>query len=99
MTDRHAGARGFVRRAEWRWVARVAAVAAAVSSLPYIAGCLSSTPAWRFGGFVLGIEDGNSYIAKMSLGARGAWLFHLLYTPEPHQPGLFFPFYLLLGKL
>jgi hypothetical protein len=53
----------------------------------------------HFGGFVIAVEDGNSYIAKMGQGARGEWLFHLPYTSEDHRGALLFIFYLLLGKL
>jgi hypothetical protein len=52
-----------------------------------------------FTGFVYNTEDGNSYIAKMRLGARGEWLFHLPYTPEAHEGALVYTFYLLLGRL
>ncbi len=92
MTDR-------VSWGEWRWVALVALVVLALTSVPYVAGWAASTPDRVFGGFVLAVEDGNSYLAKMGQGARGAWLFHDVYTPEAHDGGLFFLFYLLLGKL
>jgi len=53
----------------------------------------------HFGGFVIAVEDGNSYIAKMGQGARGEWLFHLPYTSEDHDGAILFIFHLLLGKL
>lgn len=54
---------------------------------------------WRFSGFVFGVEDGNSYIAKMRRGMEGEWLFHSPYSGM-EQGGLiaFLPYY-LLGKL
>jgi hypothetical protein len=55
--------------------------------------------AWRFTGFVFAVEDGNSYIAKMLLGANGAWLFRTPYTADPQRGVLAFLPYLLLGKL
>lgn len=85
--------------AEWRWVVLVALGVLALTSLPYLVGWAASTPERLFGGFVFAVEDGNSYLAKMRLGARGDWLFHDVYTAEPHEGGLFFLFHLLLGKL
>ena len=75
------------------------AVLLALTSLPYALGVVLSTPEERFGGFVIGVEDSNSYLAKMRQGARGEWLFHLPYTSEEHTGALVYPFYLLLGKL
>ncbi len=71
------------------------------ANLPYIIGYASSAPQSRFGGFFLYEQDGNSYLAKMRQGARGAWNFHLPYTSEDqYQSGGFvYPFYLILGKL
>ncbi len=48
---------------------------------------------------MIGVEDGNSYLTKMQEGRAGYWLFYLAYTPESHQGGPFFIYYLLLGKL
>jgi hypothetical protein len=76
-----------------------AAVVMALTSAPYLLGAGLSSDARVFGGFVLGVEDGYSYLAKMGEGARGAWLFHIVYTSEPHDGGLFFLFHMLLGKL
>nr|BAL58016.1 hypothetical conserved protein [uncultured Chloroflexota bacterium] len=70
-----------------------------ITSLPYLYGAWLSSPERSFSGFVIGLEDGNSYLAKMNLGRSGYWLFRLVYTPEPHQGALFFLYYLLLGKV
>lgn len=69
------------------------------TTLPYLLGYAVQGQNWRFTGFVFGVEDGNSYIAKMLSGAFGDWLFRTPYTTFP-QTGLlaFFP-YILLGKL
>ncbi len=88
-----------IARGEWRWAAGFAAVVMALTTLPYLAGVAAQTRDWRFGGFVLGVEDGNSYIAKMGQGARGAWLFTLPYSSEPQRGVPLFEFHLLLGKL
>jgi hypothetical protein len=54
---------------------------------------------WLFTGFVFGVEDGNSYIAKMLLGHSGDWLFRTPYSTEIQNGVLAFLPYLLLGKL
>lgn len=90
---------GRVTPAEWRWAAGFGAVVLAATMLPYLIGFASQTAAWRFGGLLIGVDDSRSYLAKMALGARGAWLFTPVYTSEPQGGVLLYPFYLLLGKL
>ncbi len=90
---------GVVKRGEWGWVAGFAALVLALTTLPYLLAASASNGEWRFGGFLWGVEDGNSYIAKMGQGAQGAWLFTLPYSSEPQQGVLIYPFYLWLGKL
>lgn len=90
---------GKVERREWVWAAGFAALVMALTTLPYLVGGLSQTRGWRFGGFVLGVDDGNSYLAKMGQGARGAWLFTLPYSSEPQRGVPLFELHLLLGKL
>jgi len=91
--------RGQVTRREWLWTLVWSAVALAITCVPYLLGAALSSPERVFGGFVIGVEDGYSYLAKMGEGARGAWLFHIVYTSELHQGALFFLFHILLGKL
>jgi len=67
--------------------------------LPYLLGYAVQGTNWRFTGFVFGVEDGNSYIAKMLSGTYGAWLFRTPYTAEPQNGALAYLPYLLLGKL
>lgn len=82
-----------------RWVAGLATVLCLLTSLPYLMGYTVQGEDWWFTGFVFGVEDGNSYIAKMLSGAAGSWLFRTPYTTEPQNGFLaYFP-YLLLGKL
>ena len=88
-----------ISRREWLQVFGWSAVILLVISLPYLYGALISTPAAQFGGLVIGVEDGNSYLAKMRLGATGGWRFYLFYTSEPHRGAYLFLFHLLLGKL
>ncbi|MGH2593225.1 MAG: hypothetical protein ACRDGG_06900, partial [Anaerolineae bacterium] len=89
---------GQVGRSEWRWVAMWIVVAAIVTSVPYVFGLARSSPDRVFSGATFAVEDVNSYFAKMREGASGEWLFHIVYTSEPHDGALFFEFHLLLGK-
>jgi len=88
-----------IDRQEWRWAIAWAIIILIITSLPYLYGAMISTPTNQFGGFVIGVEDGHSYLAKMQQGRAGYWLFRLAYTPEPHRPEPFYLFYILLGKL
>ncbi|HVO68899.1 MAG TPA: hypothetical protein VMT24_02570 [Aggregatilineaceae bacterium] len=90
---------GLISRREWQRVILFASVVMLVTTLPYVIGWLSEGDQWQFGGFLFGVEDGYSYLAKMRLGARGDWLFTIRYTAEPHQGALLFLPYILLGKL
>lgn len=88
-----------VQGGEWIWVAGWSIGILILLSLPYLYGMYLSTPEKQFGGFVLGIEDGNSYLGKMRLGASGKWSFHIFYTSEPHADAYIFLFHILLGKV
>ena len=84
---------------ERRWALAVAVVALLVVSAPYLLGFTAQGAEWRFSGMLFGVEDGNSYIAKMLRGAMGDWLFRTPYTDFPQSGVLMFFPYLLLGKL
>ena len=84
---------------EYRFVLVFSIIALVIASTPYVVGASLATEQRVFGGFVYGVEDCYSYLAKMRQGAEGAWLFHIAYTPEPHPGTFFFPFHLLLGKM
>ncbi len=89
-----------ITRHEWRNVALFALLIIVITTLPYALGYLKQDNQWRFSGFLFGVEDGNSYVGKMRLGARGILDFYLFYTPEPHAsaPFVFLP-YILPGWL
>ena len=84
---------------EWWRVAVVAALILILTSVPYWVALNAQTADLRFGGFMFGVEDGNSYLAKMRQGAEGRWTYTIRYTAEPHAGGFIFVPYLLLGKL
>lgn len=86
-------------RAEWSWCLRYGVLLAMLTTLPYAVAFAAQGDEWGFTGSVFGVEDGNSYIAKMRMGASGDWLFRTPYSSRP-QSGIpaFLP-YLILGKL
>jgi hypothetical protein len=84
---------------ERRWVLWYAIIVMLVTTVPYLLGFSKEGMDWRFAGFVFGVEDGNSYIAKMLSGTAGSWLFRTPYTALPQRGTLIFLPYILLGKL
>ena len=70
-----------------------------LTSLPYLIGYAYQGDEWHFTGFLIGVEDGNTYIAKMLSGAAGNWLFRSPYSAEDQAGVIAFLPYLLLGKL
>lgn len=88
-----------ITASEWRWALAFAALILTLTTIPYVVAWRAQGDEWRFTGSLFGVEDGNSYLAKMRLGARGEWLFTLRTTSEPHDSALLFLPYLLLGHL
>jgi hypothetical protein len=86
-------------KAEKRWILIYSLVMMAITSLPYLMGFWLQGSQWRFTGFFIGVEDGNSYIAKMLIGSAGNWLFRTPYTAFQQNGFMAFLPYLLLGKL
>jgi hypothetical protein len=84
---------------EERWIITFAIVVMFLITLPYLIGYARQGDSWIFTGFMFGLEDGNSYIAKMLLGASGDWLFKTPYTAYKQGGFVAFLPYLLLGKL
>lgn len=68
-------------------------------TLPYLAAWGMQGDQKVFGGFLINVADGNSYLAKMRQGWEGSWLFRLPYSAEPGEGALIFLFYLGLGHL
>lgn len=84
---------------ERRWVFIFAILVMVLTSIPYLVGYARQGDDWIFTGFVFGVEDGNSYIAKMLGGGSGAWLFRTPYTVFPQSGVIAYIPYILLGKL
>ncbi len=88
-----------ISKGEFYWVRNYALAIVLITSIPYFIGFSMQGEDWRFTGFVFGVEDGNSYIAKMMSGSFGSWLFRSPYTSYPQKGTIFFIPYILLGKL
>ncbi|MEP7293472.1 MAG: hypothetical protein ABI835_16930 [Chloroflexota bacterium] len=87
-------------RREWRNVLLLALVIVVLTTAPYLLAWAKQGADTRFSGSLFGVEDGNSYLGKMRLGARGEWDFSLFYTPEAHDsvPLVFLP-YIIPGQI
>jgi len=81
----------------WLWAFAILVIL--LTGVPYLIGFAKAGPDWVFTGFVFGVEDGNSYIAKMLSGTVGNWLFRTPYTTLPQKGFLGYLPYILLGKL
>lgn len=86
------------RRREFIWVTLASLVILAVANIPYVLA-FTRGDGLVFGGALLAVPDGYSYLAKMQLGASGAWLYTLRFTTDPGPGVLLFTFYIALGQL
>lgn len=82
---------------EWRGVLWLALAAVLFTGVPYAVAVYLQPH--TFTGFLIGIEDGNSYIAKMLAGASGDWLFRSGYSSQPQMGAWLYWPYIVLGKL
>jgi len=90
---------GTVDVSEWRWVLGWSLAVVALSGLPYLYASWAAPPDHVFGGFLVNVSDGNSYLAKIRQGYEGDWLFRLAFTPEEQRGLVVFTLYLGLGHL
>lgn len=95
LQDREIG----ITAAERRWVLGFSALFLLITWLPYLLGFSVQGSDFVYTGFVFGVEDGNSYIAKMLSGAFGSWKFFSAHSAYPQAGVWIFPLYILLGKL
>jgi len=87
---------------EWRRAIGFALFVVVLTTIPYGLAFNADTTNddGSFGGALFGVEDANSYLSKMRLGARGEFLFRLVYTPESTTPeALVFLPYIAVGQL
>lgn len=88
-----------IKQEERRWIHLVTVLAIILTTLPYFLGLAEGSGAWEFSGFLFGVKDGNSYLAKMLRGYAGEWLFKTPYTALDQDGVIAFLPYLILGKL
>lgn len=88
-----------ITKKEREWAFGFAVVIMILTTIPYLVAQINEGENWKFTGFLIGVEDGNSYIAKMLSGANGSWLFKTPYTTYPQTGVLAFTTYIILGKL
>lgn len=88
-----------VSASEWRWVIIISGLLVALTLIPYAwaLGSNDDDHGWQFMGMLSNPHDGATYLSKIEQGRRGDWLFHLRYTPEPHNGAGFNTIYLFLG--
>ena len=84
---------------ERKWILLFAVVVTTITTVPYLIGYALETDEWAFTGFVIAVEDGNSYIAKMLAGSAGKWLFKSPFSAVEQRGVIAFLPYILLGKL
>jgi hypothetical protein len=82
-----------------RWLKSFIIFIMVITTIPYFLGFQYQGSDFKFSGFLFGVEDGNSYIAKMLTGSYHSWLFRTPYTLYPQSGVLAFLPYILLGKL
>ncbi|MFN8374953.1 MAG: hypothetical protein U0694_19015 [Anaerolineae bacterium] len=89
-----------ISRREWRSVILYALLLVTMTTIPYLFAASLQNDETHFSGFLLGLEDGNSYLGKMRIGARGEWNFAIFYTSEVHDsaPLTFLP-YIIPGQI
>ena len=88
-----------IDKSDRRWFFSLLLVVVFITTLPYFVALSKQGTDWVFSGFFIGVEDGNSYLAKMLSGMAGSWLFKTPYTTQPQNGIIAFLPYLLLGKL
>jgi hypothetical protein len=88
-----------IEKTDRKWFVLLLFGAIFLTTLPYFNALSNQGDKWVFSGFFMGVEDGNSYFAKMLSGMAGSWLFKTPYTTQAQNGIIAFLPYLLLGKL
>jgi hypothetical protein len=86
-------------RDDLKWLLRFSGILVLITLVPYFIGFSNQDSVGIFSGFIFGVNDGNSYIAKMLAGSYGAWLFTTPYSSMDQRGLIAYLPYLLLGKL
>jgi hypothetical protein len=88
-----------IDKSDRKWMLALFAGVVLLTTVPYFIAFANQGSQWVFSGFFMGVDDGNSYLAKMVSGMNGSWLFRTPYTTQPQAGIIAFLPYLLLGKL
>jgi hypothetical protein len=88
-----------IDRDERRWVYLVTVLVILLTTVPYFLGFAAESEGWKFSGFLFGVTDGNSYLAKMLRGYAGEWFFETSYTAIEQEGVIAYLPYMMLGKL
>lgn len=89
----------YIDKSDRKWLMALFAGVILLTTVPYFVAFTHQGNQWVFSGFFLGVDDGNSYLAKMVTGMNGNWLFRTPYTTQMQNGIIAFIPYLLLGKL
>jgi hypothetical protein len=85
--------------ADRRFTLAVTAVFLLLITLPYLLAIPPAGDAHVFGGILINVFDGNSYLAKAYQGWQGDWRFRLPYTAEPGEGLYIHLVYILIGHI
>lgn len=87
------------RSSEWPFPWAWALALLALSCIPYLVAWAITPPDLQFGGLLANPLDGNSYLAKMRIGAQGSLRYYLIFSSEEQEGHFFYLPYLLWGGL
>jgi hypothetical protein len=82
-----------------KWIFMILLFFLCAITFPYLFGWIIQGKDLVFTGFIMNIQDGNSYLAKMQIGYQGLWQFRLPYTANPGEGTYLFLFYIFLGQI
>jgi hypothetical protein len=88
-----------MNKRERTWIIIFSLLVVSLTTVPYLLGFVNQADNWVFTGFVYGVEDGNSYIAKMLQGSAGSWLFRSPYSSLSQKGVLAYLPFIMSGKL
>lgn len=88
-----------IDKSDRKWLIGLFVGVVLITTVPYFLAFMQQGSQWVFSGFFIGVDDGNSYLAKMVSGMNGSWLFRTPYTTQAQNGIIAFLPYILLGKL
>ncbi len=70
-----------------------------IGIIPFLVAWWLTPPGKVFGGALINQDDMSVYLSAIRQGMEGDWLFNFTFSPEPIQPRLTYPVYMLLGQI